>query len=114
MEPKFSVGEEVILESVVNSGSDGVYIIEAIAPHHGVDPWTKHPLVKSTKWLYKLEGLVYKDTWGDGIAVRETSLRKKYPPQETSQFSFEELKDKLKDGSLEPLVIEGLEEESVV
>ncbi|MNH44682.1 hypothetical protein D3C79_1069140 [compost metagenome] len=76
MRPKFEVGEEVILQSVIDSQYDGEYqVTELDYDEYGL--------------FYRLDGLPTKN-------VCEASLRKKHKP---SRMSFDDLMSSLKPPS---------------
>ena len=85
-QPKFAIGEEVILVSKTYPQCNGEYTVEdiqKIPPHDFfVCKWAG-VLFESTKesYIYKLEGHIYYLEEGiEGYAVRESSLRKKHKP----------------------------------
>lgn len=91
LQPKFSVGEEVILQSPHEPKYNGEYIVEQVIP-----PLEKHicrltgAITLNTtgqnryilNFIFDLEDMKGREAW-----VLETSLRKKHKPSEFKDFT---------------------------
>lgn len=104
MNPKFQIGEEVIVVSETQPSINGEYTIRDIIPHGSIHGINGLELIKPTSQLCYDVGIHRYDSESKTIRIClpwESELRKKYKP---SPDSFETIMGKLKEGSLTPQV----------
>lgn len=101
--PKFKVGEEVVLVAVGRelSNLNGDYVVEAVVRNGTVYTCqltgSNHVLYTDVEWCYRLQGLTPEYPCQDGSVReglwKETRLRKKH---QKGDMSFENLMETLK------------------
>lgn len=97
-EPKFKVGEEIILQSKNQPESNGEYTVIDVITDGKVFECriTGNKMRRTGRYGvgYMLDGAIAKGESGMETSWAESALRKKYPP---SEYSYTELMDKLKE-----------------